>query len=358
MPSRSLAAFWPRQLNADLHLLDWLDTAGFDYDVITDDELHHEGVELLAPYPVVLTGTHPEYWTAQMLKGMEAYQADGGRLMYLGGNGFYWITSFDPQRPHSRDEPSESHSESLRAAVVGGVGLAAVLIVMLAYWGESGAERARLPENAKDDTGPGPDRQIAVLNGKLQLTVHDVPVLGSPDADSIIVILYDYCCPHCRKTHEYLVEGLERYDGQYGLVLLPMPLDEDCNRSVLQGETGDRFEEACDLARLALAVWRADPAAFPDYDAWLYETEMPRSADEARAQAESIVGKDALDEALTDEWIDKRIADDVDAYIESPAQTIPILLIPGIDGFEGRFESAEELFEILERELKLSGSID
>ena len=35
-----------------------------------------------------------------MLDGLESYQADGGRLMYLGGNRFYWITSFDPQRPH------------------------------------------------------------------------------------------------------------------------------------------------------------------------------------------------------------------------------------------------------------------
>ena len=100
MPSRSLAAHWPRLLNADLHLLDWLDTKGFAYDVITDDELHCEGSELLEPYQVILTGTHPEYWTASMLKGLESYQAGGGRLMYLGGNGFYWIASFDPRRPH------------------------------------------------------------------------------------------------------------------------------------------------------------------------------------------------------------------------------------------------------------------
>jgi len=100
MPSRSLAANWPRLLNADLHLLDWLDEKGFAYDVITDDELHHEGSALLEPYQVVLTGTHPEYWTTQMLAGLESYQAGGGRLMYLGGNGFYWIASFDPLRPH------------------------------------------------------------------------------------------------------------------------------------------------------------------------------------------------------------------------------------------------------------------
>ena len=96
----SLAAGWPHGLNADFHLLDWMDAQGFGYDVISDDDLHFEGAELLAPYSVVVTGTHPEYWTLQMLDGMQSYQADGGRLMYLGGNGFYWVTSFDPERPH------------------------------------------------------------------------------------------------------------------------------------------------------------------------------------------------------------------------------------------------------------------
>ena len=100
MPSRSLAASWPRLLNADLHLLDWLDSKGFAYDIITDDELHHRGSALLEPYQVIVTGTHPEYWTGPMLKGLESYQTGGGRLMYLGGNGFYWIASFDPRHPH------------------------------------------------------------------------------------------------------------------------------------------------------------------------------------------------------------------------------------------------------------------
>ena len=96
----SLAAGWPHGLNADFHLLDWMDAQGFGYDVISDDDLHLEGEELLAPYRVVVTGTHPEYWTLQMLDAMQSYQADGGRLMYLGGNGLYWVTSFHPERPH------------------------------------------------------------------------------------------------------------------------------------------------------------------------------------------------------------------------------------------------------------------
>jgi N,N-dimethylformamidase len=35
-----------------------------------------------------------------MLDAVKAWLDDGGRLMYLGGNGFYWVTSIDPHRPH------------------------------------------------------------------------------------------------------------------------------------------------------------------------------------------------------------------------------------------------------------------
>ncbi len=90
----------PHQFNADLHLVDWLEAKGHTFDVITDEDLHFEGADLLAPYKVILTGTHPEYWSGPMLEAVETHLNNGGRLMYLGGNGFYWITSFDPERPH------------------------------------------------------------------------------------------------------------------------------------------------------------------------------------------------------------------------------------------------------------------
>ncbi len=90
----------PRLLGEDLYLIDWLEQKGFAYDVATDEDLHVTGRELLASYRVIITGTHPEYWTTPMMTAMEAYLAAGGRLMYLGGNGFYWVTSVDPERPH------------------------------------------------------------------------------------------------------------------------------------------------------------------------------------------------------------------------------------------------------------------
>lgn len=85
--------------NLDLFIVDWLEHLGGDYDVITEEQLHAEGLDLLAPYRVVITGSHPEYDSVEMLDAFEAYLRRGGRLMYMGGNGFYWRIAHHPTRP-------------------------------------------------------------------------------------------------------------------------------------------------------------------------------------------------------------------------------------------------------------------
>ncbi|MFC3127299.1 N,N-dimethylformamidase beta subunit family domain-containing protein [Pseudoroseomonas globiformis] len=89
-----------RHYPADSHLLAWMEARGIDFDVLTDEDLDDEGAALLAPYSVVLTGSHPEYHTERMLDALTAYRDGGGRLCYLGGNGFYWRIARDPARPH------------------------------------------------------------------------------------------------------------------------------------------------------------------------------------------------------------------------------------------------------------------
>jgi N,N-dimethylformamidase len=88
-----------RHLPSDLYLLDWLEQMGHRYDVITDEDLHAEGLQLLAPYRVVLTPTHPEYQSLRTMDALAAYLERGGRLMYLGGNGFYWRVAAHPALP-------------------------------------------------------------------------------------------------------------------------------------------------------------------------------------------------------------------------------------------------------------------
>lgn len=79
-----------RHYPADTHLLYWLEQKGFAFDVVTDEDLDDEGLDLISDYKVVLTGSHPEYHTAGTLDALQAFTESGGRLVYLGGNGFYW----------------------------------------------------------------------------------------------------------------------------------------------------------------------------------------------------------------------------------------------------------------------------
>ncbi|TXH35590.1 MAG: N,N-dimethylformamidase [Rhodospirillaceae bacterium] len=89
----------PWQFNADLALIGWLEARGIPYDVITDEDLHEEGFPLLDGYNAVLTGSHPEYYSKAMYEALVSYLGRGGRLMYLGGNGFYWRIAYHPILP-------------------------------------------------------------------------------------------------------------------------------------------------------------------------------------------------------------------------------------------------------------------
>jgi N,N-dimethylformamidase len=98
-PSAGIRQWGAHTVPANLYLIDWLEHTGQPYDVLCDQHLHDEGAEALRPYRCIVLGSHPEYWTAQMLDALERYLDDGGRCLYLGGNGLYWVTSLDPERP-------------------------------------------------------------------------------------------------------------------------------------------------------------------------------------------------------------------------------------------------------------------
>lgn len=109
-----------RHLCADLYFVDWLDVSGQAVDIITDHELHREGVGLLSRYKAVATGSHPEYVSGQTLDALEAYLGQGGSLAYFGGNGFYSVTSLskdgntiEVRRPNGTrpwaSNPGEAH---------------------------------------------------------------------------------------------------------------------------------------------------------------------------------------------------------------------------------------------------------
>jgi N,N-dimethylformamidase len=85
------------QYNADSHITDWLEEKGFSFDVVTDDDLHAEGLSLIEEYDCVMTCTHPEYYSLPMMNALLSYQHQGGRFIYMGGNGFYWRVAYSPE---------------------------------------------------------------------------------------------------------------------------------------------------------------------------------------------------------------------------------------------------------------------
>ncbi|PBB40179.1 hypothetical protein CK222_29485 [Mesorhizobium sp. WSM3866] len=84
----------PRHFSGDFFITGWLDSIGIEFDVATDEDVDSLGKSLLDNYDVVLTGSHPEYPTAAEFDAFEDYVTGGGKLMYLGANGFFWVTSY------------------------------------------------------------------------------------------------------------------------------------------------------------------------------------------------------------------------------------------------------------------------
>ena len=90
----------PREFSADLLMIGFLERCGIEYDIITDHCLHTEGKQATAQYDTLITSCHPEYHSLNTLDAHGQFVKSGGNLMYLGGNGFYWVAEIDSARSH------------------------------------------------------------------------------------------------------------------------------------------------------------------------------------------------------------------------------------------------------------------
>jgi N,N-dimethylformamidase len=87
-------------LMADLYVAYWLETIEARYSAITDGDLNRGGLGALSDVKVLVLSAHPEYWTASMLDAATSFLRRGGNIMYMGGNGLYWVTSVRDDKPH------------------------------------------------------------------------------------------------------------------------------------------------------------------------------------------------------------------------------------------------------------------
>jgi uncharacterized membrane protein len=151
-------------------------------------------------------------------------------------------------------------------------------------------------------------RTLSLYNKEFVIKLDDVPVLGSRDAPNVIVCLLDYTCSHCRALHPILLQAGQQFSNQLAIVCLPMSLASQCNPYIPNSKADP---DSCEFANLSLAVWRAKPEAFRQFDDWLFADVTAPSLDQARTYAAQLVGADKLHAALADPWVSQQVQTDI-----------------------------------------------
>ena len=135
------------------------------------------------------------------------------------------------------------------------------------------------------------------------------------------------------------------------VVLLPMPLNAQCNEHV-RSEAAVHAN-ACQLTKLALGVWLADPQQFEAYHHWLFEPTTARATPDARLKANELVGAAQMDEALSHmDRIDAQIKASTDWYAATGGNQVPKMFI-GQEVINGSGNSADALFKLIEQSTSL-----
>jgi hypothetical protein len=86
--ARQVFAHW------DAPFIAWLERNGYVVDYATDLDLHSDP-NLLAPYSLVLSVGHDEYWTKEMRDQAETFIQQGGNFAFFSGNTCWWVVEFD-----------------------------------------------------------------------------------------------------------------------------------------------------------------------------------------------------------------------------------------------------------------------
>ncbi len=171
------------------------------------------------------------------------------------------------------------------------------------------------------------------------------PYFGDAGARYVVVEMLDYSCRHCRQVYQHLKQAHQRYGSQFVVVVLPVPMNKDCNEYV--SFTQPDHVDACHYARLAVAVWLADPKKYPLYHDWLLEPPRPPSVADATAHAAELVGREALESALHSPQVEQVLARNRRLYHLLGEGVLPKLVI-GRYMSSGQIQYPETVFGMLE----------
>ena len=208
------------------------------------------------------------------------------------------------------------------------------------------SEQKSAERESGDEQEANERRKVTVRGSKTALYIRDWPLLGNPDARYVFVEMFDYTCPHCRATHKAVHGAMQRFGDDLGIIALPVPLHRSCNSAVRSGSS--KHADACEVARIAIALWRVNPRKFDQFHSWLFEPARGRTATAARRHAAKLVGEKALRQELAKPWAGKYIAAHVKIYRKAGAGSVPKLMFPKTT-VVGEVTSTSSLVNMIER---------
>ncbi len=91
----------------------WLESNGFIVDYCADLDLHEDtDLKLLAPYALLLSVGHDEYWSPDMRDNVEAYIRQGGNVGFFSGNTCWWRTHYSPDKTSFTCDRSNQYKDA------------------------------------------------------------------------------------------------------------------------------------------------------------------------------------------------------------------------------------------------------
>jgi uncharacterized membrane protein len=192
-----------------------------------------------------------------------------------------------------------------------------------------------------------PRRIVTAVGGSLKLDIRQWPRIGSPAAKLVVIEMFDYACPHCRTMQTSIRGARERLGNALAVITIPVPMNAECNPTV--AETKPDFVDACELARLAVAVWRIAPSKFEEFHEFLLVGPKAPPASVARGVAARLVGEQRLSNHLESGIPQRYLQKNVEMYERVGKGIIPKLLFPNTT-LVGEIGSVDTLVEMIERD--------
>lgn len=192
-------------------------------------------------------------------------------------------------------------------------------------------------------------RKAVFDGGRKTYDIASLPRLGPVAAKLVMVEYFDYQCAACRRMSGFLEVLLARHPQDLAVLLLPVPLDGACNHQV---SVANQHPGSCETARIALAVWRVCPEAFPSFHR---ELMADPSLENSRRLALERMSPERLAAALADPWIASLIRSNIADWHEFSKSTdkLPKLLIRDRRILHGLPSGEADFIRVMEQELGL-----